>query len=146
MSTYDLARILMMEAMMSIATSFSSSKQALRRGAFALAVAGLAAIAPVATPAFAQQVIPIANTVDANTDCSKWKPGELMADTECEVLKNKLLRDQINSQQGRLSQEQRLAGCINFLKDAKNRGVVFPVRITRENACSIAVQNGMQPS
>jgi hypothetical protein len=54
-TTRSFARILMMEAMMSIATSFSSGKQALRRGAFALAaVASLAAATPGQAASFTE--------------------------------------------------------------------------------------------
>jgi len=63
---------------MSLGTSFSGSKRALRRGALALAVAGVVFAGSVSASAYAQEVPKPADITGLHADCGKCQSGTLM--------------------------------------------------------------------
>ena len=110
-------------------------RTAVRRTAFAAAVGGTALLAMC--PAAAQQVQKAAGTqpaITANTDCSTYKPGVLMADTECEIRKGQFLDNQLDKATDTL-------GCMQKIRRFFDQGKVSRETIMqygKERACDLA--------
>lgn len=138
--------------------SLANSRAALVAGSIAAGAAFLGAGALVTSPALAgQKAIKVAATVDTDTDCSKWQPGELMADTECEVLRGKALRqegkalategkildERLAAKQAELAERETLKACLVKIKAALDTGVVKRTElgtVTKKNACELATK------
>jgi hypothetical protein len=94
------------------------------RGLVTSAVIGASMLGLSAFPASAQQR---PEQITVTTDCSKYQPGVLMADTKCEILKGQVLNDQ----------RACLVTLLEFKKAAPAKfNELGPV--TRENACELA--------
>lgn len=75
-----------------------------------------------------------AQEITLNTDCNKYRPGELGQDALCEVQRDKLL-DKERSLEAQLKQ------CIQVLQGLKTKSPAEFAKlgkITRENACELA--------
>jgi hypothetical protein len=116
-----------------------SWRSAARSAVAALAMGGISVLASM--PAGAQDLTPTpaastSDQVTVNTNCRDYKPGVLMADTECEILKGKALDAQARAL-------NKLDVCISELSEFKKHS---PDRfkdlgkITRDNACEIAAR------
>jgi hypothetical protein len=110
----------------------------------ALAMLGTAAFGTV--PASAQQASATtgagpSGAVTATTDCSKYQPGVLMADTKCEILKLQVLQSQgkaLDAQAKVLADEKScLLKLLEFKKAAPEKFQELGT-ITRANACEAA--------
>jgi hypothetical protein len=91
-------------------------------------------------PSFGQGLKPMLGSsndgITATTNCDDWKPGELMSDEKCEILKGQILKTQ-----GNVLATQN--GCIDELVKFKRaepdtfKSLGFGA-ITRDNACNLA--------
>ncbi|MCP3447333.1 hypothetical protein [Bradyrhizobium sp. CCGUVB14] len=129
-----------------------STKTRFRNAAIGAGIITLAAVS--AFPAAAEQkTTPIATSTDqvtVGTNCHDYKPGVLMADTKCEILKARALDAQgkaldaqgkaLDAQGSTLAaQNACIAELVRFKKGDpdKFKSMGFGT-ITRDNACSLA--------
>jgi len=136
--------------------SLNFRNAALAVGIAATAIAGgYAAPAPAAAqqakPQAASQ--PVDAAAKAKADCLKKLDG-VASKSVCSAIEGAMLKEQLEKSQKRLresekglrasqareAQADKLNACLLILKDAKSRGAVFDVQITRENACSLAAK------
>jgi hypothetical protein len=105
--------------------------------AFAVAASVLGSTVGLNFAANAQQVTPVSSQSDqitVNTDCNTYKPGVLMADTECEIRKGQALDAQNKAL-------DTVNACLNKLiafKKASPQEFKKLGRITEENACTLS--------
>lgn len=112
-----------------------------RKTAFGLTTAAIVGASVLASfSANAQQVRPTmvgtrpAEAVTTTTDCSKYQPGVLMADTKCEILKGQVLDTQ-------LTKEKETLACLQKIKVHFDRGLVSRETVRqygKERACELA--------
>jgi hypothetical protein len=125
------------------ARTFSSIKTASRLvNGFAAA-----AIAFAPTLSFGQDLkaTPVASSSDGittTTDCDKWKPGVLMSDEKCEIIKGEFLRAQGKALSSQSNQIATQNGCIEaivrFKKAEPDQFASLGLgTITRDNACKL---------
>lgn len=125
-------------------TSRTTFRRAAIAAAAATAFAGAAML--VSFPADAQQAnaTPVPASIEGvtlGTDCKTYKPGVLMADTRCLILKEQLLDAQGRALDADGKRLVILNACLRALKDYKDKAPdkfreLGP--ITRENACDAA--------
>lgn len=111
----------------------SLSPAALRKAAFAAAVAGVT-LASAAMPSFAQQKMASSINgeppITTSTNCRDWMPTVLGASARCEITKGKLLEAEIK----RLKAEGKKVDAQNRHLDAENRNIEARTRANREQA------------
>ena len=130
--------------------------------AFAAAATILSSTVGLSFAANAQQLTPVSSQSDqvtVDTDCSTYKPGVLMADTECEIRKGQALKaeGQVLRAQGRALDAQRkildtegkaldtVNACLDKLiafKKAAPQEFKKLGRVTEENACVLSGRIG----
>lgn len=91
-------------------------------------------------PVAAQQMA--VNTPNFST-CDQLRATDPAQAIQCRV---NVLRAQGVAAERRLAQADTLAGCLEFLKTKKASGETFDRPITKENACTVAVNMGMHPN
>jgi hypothetical protein len=111
-----------------------------RKGATALSTAAVLGASMLASFSAAAQersaTAAPSEQVTVNTNCRDWKPGEFMADTECEIRKGGALDTQAKLI---AAQNACITELVKFKKaePAEFSRLAFGT-ITRENACSLA--------
>jgi hypothetical protein len=127
------------------ARTFSSIKTASRL------VNGFAAAAIALAPSlsFGQDLkpMPVATTSDgitATTNCKEWKPGELMASEQCEILKGQFLKTQGKALDAANSQLTDDLGCRRLIVSAAKLGKITLTTIPAPGqACKAAKGFGL---
>jgi hypothetical protein len=126
--------------------SFSLGALITRRSALAAAAVSMSALA--CFPAGAQQSsgqsfklqsapVSAVPPVTINTDCRKWQPGVLMANTKCEILKGQAL-DDANAQL-----DNELACKRLILSAAKDKKITLTAVPGPGQACKVAKEFGL---
>lgn len=93
---------------------------------------------------------PVASTsegITATTNCKAWKPGELMADEKCEILKGQFLRAQNKTLGNQLAREKDNAACMQQVKPLVEQGKVtreMLVKFGQDRMCDLL--NSARPS
>jgi hypothetical protein len=124
--------------------TFSSIKTASRL------VNGFAAAAIAFAPSlsFGQDLKPIPASskdgITATTDCDKWKPGVLMSDEKCEILKGQFLKSQGRALDAANSQLTDDLGCRRLIVSAAKLGKITLTSIPAPGqACKAARSFGL---